>query len=81
MTTQAVRIADAAIYDNKDFYDTPKEYYSLVLREINKRCAGKSYSLLDIGCANGSFLHHARTALPQSVLTGAEPIAELLRNK
>ena len=35
--------------------------------------------MLDIGCANGSFLHHAQAALPQSFLTGAEPIAELAK--
>jgi hypothetical protein len=55
-------IADADIYSNRLYYDEPKEYYKLVLTEIVKNF-DKPNSLLDIGCANGSFLYHAQSAL------------------
>lgn len=71
------RIADADIYNNRLYYDEPKEYYKLVLTEIVKKFEIPN-SLLDIGCANGSFLHHAQTALIGTKLFGAEPVVDLV---
>lgn len=70
------RIADATIYNNRSFYDELKEYYTLVLSEI-RRIFNSPASLLDIGCANGSFIYHAQDFLDQTRLFGAEPVAEL----
>ena len=70
------RIADVDIYSNKCHYDEPKEYFSVVLDRI-LLTFHNPLSLLDIGCANGSFLHHAKTALVGTELSGAEPVANL----
>lgn len=70
------RIADAGIYNNKLFYDEPKEYYNLVLSSITERFSDPD-SLLDIGCANGSFLYHAQNSLVGTKLWGAEPVVDL----
>jgi SAM-dependent methyltransferase len=67
------RIADEAIYNNLDYYDEPKEYFDLALREIMTEL-GAPTSLLDVGCANGAFLHHARRRFPQCELKGLEPL-------
>ena len=76
MNITANRIADAAIYNNKSFYDEPKDYYRLVLSTIQARFSSPD-SLLDIGCANGSFLYHAQDLLVGTKLWGAEPVADL----
>lgn len=76
MKVTSNRIADAGIYNNKSFYDEPKEYYSLVLSAIQARFSSPD-SLLDIGCANGSFLFHAQNLLVGTKLWGAEPIVDL----
>jgi len=73
------RIADAAIYDNLDFFDTPKDYFRLVLDEIAAR-QGEPASLLDVGCANGAFLHHAHARFPGCQLSGLEPVETLAAN-
>jgi SAM-dependent methyltransferase len=70
------KVADEAIYKNLDFYDSPKEYFGLVLNEIEKEL-GNPASLLDIGCANGAFLHHAPKRFPGTRLKGLEPIQSL----
>jgi SAM-dependent methyltransferase len=70
------RIADAAIYDNRDFFDTPKDYFRLALDEITAR-QGEPASLLDVGCANGAFLYHVGKAFLSCTLRGIEPVPKL----
>lgn len=70
------RIADREIYNNRDFYDAPKEYFSLAMGKIMER-NNNPESLLDIGCANGAFLFHAQTMFPKTQFWGVEPISEL----
>lgn len=72
----AKRLADEYIYKNKPWFDEPKEYYTLVLTDIAKKLPHPD-SLLDIGCADGSFLFHAQTALVGTKLYGAEPLSSL----
>jgi len=72
----ANRIADEKIYDNLDFYDYPKEYFSLILKNIEHELS-RPNSILDIGCANGSFLHHAGEAFAGAKLSGLEPVGTL----
>jgi SAM-dependent methyltransferase len=72
----ANRIADVDIYKNNDFYKEPKEYFKLVLSEVEKSYS-QVESLLDIGCANGSFLFHAQKKFNDANLVGAEPIYDL----
>lgn len=78
MEIKGSRIADASIYNNKSFFDEPKEYYKLVLSEIQRKL-GAPESLLDIGCANGSFLHHAINEIDGCNFSGAEPVPELAK--
>lgn len=78
MEIKGNRIADASIYNNKSFFDQPKEYYKLVLSEIQRQL-GHPESLLDIGCANGSFLHHAIYEFDDCHFFGAEPVSELAK--
>ena len=70
------RTADQHLYNNKSWFDEPKEYYTLVLTDIAKKLPSPN-SLLDIGCANGAFLFHAQTALVGTKLYGAEPLSDL----
>jgi len=70
------RIADTEIYNNRSFYNEPKEYYNLVLSKILKSVS-KPHSLLDIGCSNGSFLFHASKVLAGTKLYGVEPVHDL----
>ncbi len=76
MKITSKRIADAEIYNNDSFYDVPKEYYRLVLSTIQAKHKNPD-SLLDIGCANGSFIHHAQKLLTETSFFGAEPVPEL----
>ena len=72
----ANRVADETIYNNFDFYETPKEYFSLVLDAIQNELTSPA-SVLDIGCANGAFLNHVNKKFPGSILNGIEPISAL----
>lgn len=71
------RIADETVYNNLDFYDSPKEYFSLALDEI-KAEFGEPESILDVGSANGAFLHHAKKRFSASRLKGIEPVESLV---
>ena len=51
----------------------------MVLDEIKNR-QGDPTSLLDVGCANGAFLHHARACFSECQLSGLEPIENLAAN-
>lgn len=70
------RVLDEAVYQDLIYYDEPKEYFGLVLEEITKEL-GEPTSLLDVGCANGAFLHHARKRFPGTELKGMEPLESL----
>ncbi len=70
------KAADEAIYQTLDFYENPKEYFSLTLDEIEREL-GKPASLLDVGCANGAFLHHAQKRFAGTALKGMDPIQSL----
>jgi SAM-dependent methyltransferase len=70
------RIADAEIYKNKDFYEEPKEYFRLVLSTI-EAAFPRLESLMDVGCANGSFLFHAHNKFKGACLFGVEPVSDL----
>jgi len=65
---------DKNIYNNKHFYNTPKEYFKQSIEIIKKK---KISSLLDIGCSNGSFLFFAKKKL-QCDLVGVEPVKNLI---
>ncbi len=67
---------DCSIYTDNAYLDTPKEYFGLVLDAIFNE-VGEPTSLLDIGCANGAFLHHARKRFTNTKLDGLEPISHL----
>jgi len=71
------RTTDEAIYQNLDYYDSPKEYFQIVLDEI-ARDFGRPASILDVGCANGAFLHHAQKRFSDSEFKGLEPIESLV---
>lgn len=68
---------DSDIYRSLDFYREPKEYFSLVLDRIEGRL-GTPNSIIDVGCSNGAFLFHARQRFGNTVLTGLEPVEELV---
>lgn len=71
------RIADEAIYDNRAYFDRPKEYFKVVLDEIETEL-GRPDSLLDVGCANGAFLYRAGQRFPGTELKGLEPVKALV---
>ena len=54
------------IYLNEDRYDTPREYFKLVGNQI------KQGPLLDIGCANGAFIHYLRSVNFRQYCTGID---------
>lgn len=72
-----VRTHDA-IYLKENYKLNPKEYYKFIKAEIEKKFAGKSMSILDVGCETGSFLHYLHKSFPNAKLTGMDVMQELL---
>jgi SAM-dependent methyltransferase len=55
-----------------------KEYFKLVYSELNSDFGNNSFSLLDIGCATGDFLHFVKKEFPNVELCGMDTMPELL---
>ena len=70
------RLDDLEIYNNLDFYEEPKEYFKDCLKIINKKNKNPK-RILDIGCANGAFLHYLSKTFKSNILYGLEPLHEL----
>ena len=55
-----------------------KEYFKLIYKEINNEFGSKCFSMMDIGCATGDFLHFAKSELQNVELYGIDVMPELL---
>ena len=58
-------------YDNLKQYEEPKESFKALV-EVIKADREDPFSLVDVGCAAGAFLHYAKNELPVSKCTGID---------
>jgi len=56
----------------------PKEYYKAVVGIIESFCLDPAFSLLDVGCATGSFLATINGRWPRARMTGMDIHSDLL---
>ena len=79
-----VRIADEKIYVDDRHHQNPKEYFKLILSEINflfdKNKKYDKKTIIDVGCANGALLSYLRVAFPDAKLKGFDPIDSLIQS-
>jgi len=71
------RTADKLIYNKELYIKKPKEIFKRIIK-LSKR--KKPYKkILDIGCANGAFLHFIKSKNPNATLHGWDISKELLK--
>jgi len=60
------------VYLDAKIYDHPKESYKQIVSLISSACGNKPISLVDVGCASGGFISHAKSRLNLSHCTGID---------
>ncbi len=60
-------------YITTDRFHRPKETFKCVVRNLKAQTEpGRSYQLLDLGCANGEFLYYVKREFPNWELSGVD---------
>lgn len=64
--------ARSGSYAVDDGFDTPKEYFKQAAAAIERVVGRRRITLLDVGCAAGAFIHHARQRLNVTASAGMD---------
>jgi len=72
------RTEDELIYNKALYIKEPKEIFKKIIKLSKRKTPYKK--ILDIGCANGAFLHFIKSKYPNATLHGWDISKKLLRN-
>lgn len=69
-----------AFYLKENYKSNPKEYFKLTAKNIEIDLSAKkgNFSIMDVGCETGSFLHYIHSCFPKAQLYGIDVMKELL---
>ena len=67
------------VYLDPSIYEQPKEYFKSIVEKIRDVFAATPFSIVDVGCASGAFLHYAKSKLSLSKIAGIEISSEHLK--